>query len=273
MRKEQVLQNQNLILRSLMIFCLATFTLGCGEENKETPLDEPGAEVEEGAEIGAVEWDYENTDWEETGDNECGSNVQSPVNIVTEDVIEARLADINFEYSPFNMTIVDNGHTVQVLGAQNNFITVEGEKYEFKQFHFHNPSEHNLDGKEFPLEVHLVHQGVGTDDLVVLGIFIEEGESNPFLEKVFTQIPSEEKVEKQTETSLNLLDVIPSDKTYYTYLGSLTTPPCTVGVDWKVYKQPISASAEQIKKFSDKYANTARPVQELDNRRVLKSME
>lgn len=258
----------------LAVFAVLSLSVSCGEENREANVEEtPVVEVEQEPVAGAEEWDYENTDWEEAGDNECGSKAQSPVNIVSEEVIEADLADLNYDYKPFNIVVVDNGHTVQVSGAKDNIITVEGKKFEFKQLHFHNPSEHTIDGNAYPMEMHLVHQEEGKDNLVVLGIFIEEGGSNEFLENVFTQIPSEEGVEKETENTIDLNNLLPKDKTYYTYLGSLTTPPCSVGVDWKVFKDPITASAEQIDQFAERYANTARPVQDLDNRRVLKSMK
>ena len=148
--------------------------------------------------------------------------MQSPVDIDPQESIEAELADIRYEYEPFPMKIVDNGHTVQVYGTESSFITVEGKRYQFKQFHFHYPSEHTIDGKKYPLEMHLVHQEEETDNLVVLGVFIEEGAAaNPFLEKVFTQIPAQKEEEVQTEVQLALSDYIPPSQTHYTYIGSL----------------------------------------------------
>lgn len=172
------------------------------------------------------------------------------------------------------MKIVDSGHTVQVYGTESSYITVEGKRYQFKQFHFHYPSEHTIDGERYPLEMHLVHQEEGTTNLAVLAIFIEEGSAaNPFLEKVFTQMPAQKEEEVQTEVQLTLSDYIPPSQMHYTYIGSLTTPPCTVGVDWLVFREPLKASEEQIAKFSALYANNARPVQPLNNRRVLKTEE
>lgn len=172
------------------------------------------------------------------------------------------------------MKIVDNGHTIQVYGTENSSITVEGKEHQFAQFHFHAPAEHTINDKRYPLEMHLVHKEKGSDNLAVLGIFIEEGaKENEFLEKVFANIPDEKKSEIVTEVSLNLSDYIPPAQEHYTYTGSLTTPPCTVGVDWIVFRAPIQASKEQISKFSTVYSNNARPVQELNNRKVLKTMD
>lgn len=262
---------------SLFIFFIFGFGLiSCGDEKGEADdleenvvTDEPISPQED-----YEAWDYENTEWEQIGDNECNSAVQSPVNIITEEIIEARLASINYEYESFPMQIVDNGHSVQVFGTANSYISVEGKRYQFKQFHFHNPAEHTLDGKVYPMEMHLVHQEVGTSNLVVLGIFIEEAtETNPLLEKVFLEFPQEKKQEITTDLNINLGDYIPPSQTHYTYIGSLTTPPCTVGVDWIIFKEPIKATGAQLQKFALVYANNARPVQPLNNRRVLKSID
>jgi carbonic anhydrase len=92
------------------------------------------------------------------------------------------------------------------------------------------------------------------------------------LEKVFIQIPEEKEKEITTDVIINLSDYIPPSQEHFTYIGSLTTPPCTVGVDWIVFGQSIKASKEQLQKFSEVYANNARPVLPLHNRRVLKSI-
>lgn len=264
--------NLDKISKYLFLLLLAFSTVACGNEAGEV-AEAPVAQEENNAEM-TEEWDYENTNWEAISDSECRSNVQSPVNINTEEIIEAQLATIQYAYEPFNMKIVDNGHTIQVYGTEDSFITVEGKKYQFKQFHFHAPAEHTLDDKRYPLEMHLVHQEEGTSNLAVLGIFIEEAAKlNPILEKVFSAIPTQKETEVQTEVALTLSDYIPPTQEHFTYIGSLTTPPCTVGVDWIIFKEPILASKEQIAKFTQLYDNNARPVQPLNNRRVLKTLE
>lgn len=259
----------------ILALALTSF-ISCGDKNQE-PVNDEQTQVTDTIASNQQEkssWDYENTNWEEISDSECRSAVQSPVNIITEDIIEARLADIQYEYEPFSMKIVDNGHTIQVFGTENSFITVEGTRYQFRQFHFHYPSEHKIDGEEYPMEMHLVHQEEGTSNLVVLGIFLEEsGTTNEFLQKVLSEIPSEEAEEVTTDVQVSLSDYIPPSQVHYTYIGSLTTPPCTVGVDWILFTEPIQASREQLDVFAEHYSDNARPVQPLNNRRVLKSME
>lgn len=257
----------NFFLMLLFLFGV----LACGDEEREEHSEEEGVVQEMGSGEDELQaWNYENTDWR--GDNDCETAVQSPVNIDTTQVIEANLSDIQYEYEPFNMRIVDNGHTIQVSGTEDSYVTVEGKRYQFRQFHFHNPSEHTINGRRYPLEMHLVHQEMGSSNLVVLGIFIEEGDTeNRFLEKVFSEIPSTPQEEVQTNIELNLSDYIPPAQKHYTYIGSLTTPPCTVGVDWILFQEPIQASGDQIDRFADLYADSARPVQPLNNRRVLES--
>ena len=260
------------------ILCLTTFllmlNLSCGEEQKEITVEEEISEEPlETEETEAESWNYENTNWEEIEDTDCNTAVQSPVDINPDEAIPAKLPEIEYEYQPFELRIVDNGHTIQGSGTEDSFMTVGEKRYQFIQFHFHSPSEHTINGEAYPLEMHLVHQEVGTTNLAVVGIFIEEGIDNMLLENVFTNIPSEEKIEEQTDLTINLSDLIPPEQTYYTYIGSLTTPPCTVGVDWILYDEPIKASAEQIALFGESYQNTARPVQLLDNRRVYTTMK
>lgn len=266
-------------LQLFLFACLAAGAIACGgapEEEvaeEEQVFDEPAVAEEEVA--GEEElWNYENINWEEIENTDCATNVQSPVNIIPDDAIPALLGDIEYKYEAFPMTIVDNGHTIQAYGAENSLITLDEKDYQFMQLHFHAPSEHAYDGKYFPMEMHLVHQEVGSDDLVVLGIFIEEaGTANPFIEKILAELPDEKSTPVETEVEISLSDYIPPSQKYYTYIGSLTTPPCTVGVNWILFEEAIPASAEQIARFTEIYSNTARPVQELENRRVFTTMK
>lgn len=258
----------------LLLFFLMSL-VSCGDKAEDPATEEqPVANDTLASNQEELEWDYESPEWDEIADSECRSAVQSPVAIDTEDIIEAELADIQYEYEPFQMRIVDNGHTIQVQGTEDSFIVVEDKRYQFRQFHFHYPAEHTIDGKQYPMEMHLVHQEEGTSNLVVLGIFLEESETtNEVLQKVLAEIPSEKEEEVTTDVQISLSDYIPPSQVHYTYIGSLTTPPCTVGVDWILFSEPIEASREQLDTFANYYNNNARPTQQLNNRRVLKSME
>lgn len=258
---------------------MSLFLLGslasCGNNNQEPGNDGQTPESDTLANQQQNKtWNYENTNWEEMAGSECESAVQSPVNIVTNDIIEADLAAIDYEYEPFAMKIVDNGHTIQVQGTEDSYIAVEGKRYQFRQFHFHYPSEHTINGKTYPMEMHLVHQEKGTSNLVVIAIFLEEAaQSNEFLQKVLAKIPSEKGNEVLTDVEITLSDYVPPSQVHYTYIGSLTTPPCTVGINWIIFTEPVKASRKQLETFANFYNDNARPTQSLNNRRVLKSMK
>lgn len=215
-----------------------------------------------------IHWEYENPNWAQEGFSECSQKVQSPIDIDTTKTVKADLADIQFQYSNFLMKIIDNGHTVQVNNNGVNQIVINGTVFKFKQFHFHHKSEHKIASQAADMELHLVHEDEVTKNLAVLGIMLESGVENPFIKKVWDNFPSTKSNEITTSTTINLSDILPSDKRYYTYTGSLTTPPCSQGLQWIVFKERVRLSSAQIQAFSKIYENNARPVQPLNNRIV-----
>lgn len=217
-------------------------------------------------------FDYERPDWASEGFSDCAGQVQSPVDINTGTTIKVKLPDLVLNYVPFNMKIVDNGHTVQVINTGNNSLVQNGVSFDFKQLHFHHVSEHAVDGVKAAMELHLVHQHSGTGVITVLSAFIEEGAGNSTIEQIWNNIPAEKKKEIQTSVSIDLNNLLPADKKYYTYTGSLTTPPCSQGINWIVLKEPITLTKAQIEAFDRLYESNARPIQPLNNRYVLESI-
>jgi carbonic anhydrase len=191
---------------------------------------------------------------------------QSPIDLPAS-TTTSPLKKLERNYSTSNVNILNNGHTVQVNYDKGSTLTIDGKQYSLAQFHFHTPSEHKFAGQSFPLEVHFVHQA---DDksLAVIGIMLAEGAENPFLAKFWDKMPTTE--DKQTyNISINANDTFPSDKGYYTYTGSLTTPDCAENVRWIVMKKPVTVSKAQIDKFAAiVHGNNARPVQPLNGREV-----
>jgi carbonic anhydrase len=183
------------------------------------------------------------------------------------------LAPLNFQYQNFSMKIVDNGHTIQVNSNGESSIVYEGVTYSFKQFHYHHKSEHTFEGNFRDLEIHLVHRDDLTGNLLVLGIWVTPGAANNLMEAVKLNIPVEKFSEQSTSISINATDLLPSDAQtlnpkYYRYTGSLTTPPCTQGVTWVMFHNPITMSQTQIDAFAQMYEVNNRPVQPLNNRIV-----
>lgn len=190
----------------------------------------------------------------------CGSGKeQSPINI--SGAKASNLPAIQFAYKPGSLEILNNGHTIQVNHTAGSSITVDGEKYKLLQFHFHTPSENIVDGKAFPMEMHLVHKSA-KGKLAVVSVFSKVGGKNTVLDKAWKHMPRKAGDKKMVASvSINAADLLPADRGYYSFKGSLTTPPCSEGVKWMVLKTPMEASREQIKQFTKVIGTDARPVQ------------
>jgi carbonic anhydrase len=193
---------------------------------------------------------------------------QSPIDI--RDGIRVDLEPVQFDYKPSAFRVVDNGHTVQVNVAPGNSIEVMGRRFELAQFHFHRPSEERIDGKQFDMVAHLVHKDVG-GRLAVVAVLLERGTAHPLVQAVWNNLPLEKGDEVSARPVLDLQQLLPKDPRYYTYMGSLTTPPCSEGVLWMVMQQPVQLSADQIAVFARLYPMNARPVQQASGRLIKQS--
>jgi carbonic anhydrase len=194
---------------------------------------------------------------------------QSPIDIRNPQ--KAALPAIEFDYKPSPLNIIDNGHTIMINYSPGSFITVGGKKYELKQFHFHRPSEERINGKGYEMTVHLVHADE-KGNLAVVAILLEKGEDNALVNTLWKDLPKEkEKIESYKDVQIDAHGLLPPDRGYYTFFGSLTTPPCSEDVTWLVLKHPVSVSAAEIEQFSKLYRNDARPTQPLYGRVVLES--
>ncbi len=194
---------------------------------------------------------------------------QSPIDI--SNTKKADLPPILFDYKPATLRLIDNGHTVEVDYPSGSSISVGGKTYQLVQFHFHHPSEALIHGKKSQLEVHLVHSDAEGNKAVV-AVLINTGRSNEFLQSIFSHVPHEkEKEEESRDVMVDASKLLPEAHPYYTFPGSLTTPPCSENVTWFVLKNPIEASASQIKMFASIYKSDARPVQPLNGRTILES--
>ena len=193
---------------------------------------------------------------------------QSPISIEDESTLQGPAEPVQFDYHPSNAAVVNNGHAIQVDVQGENTITVRSSTYRLLQFHFHSPSEEQVNFKRFPMVAHLVHKNA-EGQLAVVAVLLEAGNANPLMDKVSTYMPLDtgDRV-RMPQGLLNLNELLPSDQRYYQFMGSLTTPPCTENVLWMVLKQPVSVSPSQIKLFSQVYPNNARPLQPTNGRVV-----
>lgn len=192
---------------------------------------------------------------------------QSPIDI--ESTVSANISDIQFNYSDSAVNILNNGHTVQVNYDPGSSIMYDGVQYDLAQFHFHHPSEHTVNGEAAPMEAHFVHRSAD-GALAVVGVLLVEGEAdNPNFAPVFDNLPTEKVDVTTLAATVSAAAMLPDAKTYYTYSGSLTTPPCSEGVRWLLMTTPVELSAAQIEAFSAIFEDDARPVQPQNARDVI----
>ncbi|MCS3532626.1 carbonic anhydrase [Chryseobacterium sp. JUb7] len=222
-------------------------------------------------------WSYDGKEspehWSEIKGNEkCGqSKTQSPINIVTlKTKVDKNLGKLNFNYSTGDVKdIEDNGHSLQFDFKDGSFINYGGKKYTLMQFHAHEESEHTINGMRYPLELHFVHKAAD-GSVLVIGVMVKEGQENSYFEKlkVFKNLAKNSK--EESDIVFNPEKMYPKNKGYYTYFGSLTTPPCSDNVTWIVFKNPIDMTEEEIEEISKHLPKSNnRPLQPLNGRKVL----
>ncbi len=195
---------------------------------------------------------------------EAGSH-QSPIDISMprHTKTQERLA---FHYHPASIRAWDNGHTIQVNVPAGSELHLNGQTYRLRQFHFHDPSEHHVDGRAYPMEIHFVHQD-SRGHIAVIGVLVEAGPSNQSLTNLWSMLPAKAG-EQGPERSFDPRSLLPADHHHFSYHGSLTTPPCTEGVQWIVLRDPIAISPEQLAQFVAVIGQNARPIQPLHDRRI-----
>lgn len=192
---------------------------------------------------------------------------QSPINI--EGSIHAAIKSLKAIQKFPAKEIFNNGHTVQINFKEGNMLALDNAAFQMKQVHFHAPSENTIHGKSFPLEAHFVHAD-SKGNLAVIGVMFTEGKANPALAKLWEQMPNEENEPTALKNRVISSELMPVNKSYYRFSGSLTTPPCSEGVRWILMKNPLTASKEQIDAFKKAvHHDNNRPVQPLNARVII----
>jgi carbonic anhydrase len=225
---------------------------------------------------GAPNWGYHGTEgaekWGDLSKDFATCKLgkeQSPIDIKTAGVEKAKLDKIVFNYQPTKLNIVNNGHTVQVNYDAGSSITIGKDKYELLQYHFHTPSEEEIDGKEFDLVAHLVHKSADGKLAVVAVLFDRGADENKALKAYWDKLPREAgETRSLPKSQINAADMLPANRGYYTFNGSLTTPPCSENVRWLVLKNPVTVSKDQTAAFRKIYPLNNRPVQPLNARKI-----
>ena len=258
-------------LRPMQMAALAPDLHAAPRPKVKAPADEPTRPVAHGdihwtyeGEFGPQNWGKLKPEWAQCGEG----RTQSPIDI--REGIKVDLPPISFDYKTSYFTIIDTGHTVQVNVGEGSSFTVSGKRYDLVQFHFHMPAEERINGKSYEMVAHLVHRDVD-NKLAVVAVLLDRGDESSIFNTLWAYLPLQKNVESTPDVSIDLAKLLPEKREYFTYMGSLTTPPCSEGVTWIVLKQPHLVSAEQIGVFGHLYRNNARPVQAANSRLIKQS--
>ena len=216
----------------------------------------------------AVQWGYEGDKGpEHWGDAfpVCGKGKkQSPLNIIGPFEKSKETLSVDYKEGPLKM--LNNGHTIQVNIEPGSTLTIGKESFELLQFHFHRPSEEQVDGKNASMVAHFVHKSK-EGKLAVIGVMLNEGKDSAAIKTLWANLPPKEGEEfLPAKVTFNPSSMLPKDMGFYNYEGSLTTPPCTEGVQFYILKAPVDISKQQLAKFPFKL--NARPVQALNGRKI-----
>jgi len=199
----------------------------------------------------------------------CGDGQrQSPIDI--HDGIPVDLEPIQFNYGKASYSEIDTGHTIQINIAEGQSLRIMGKTWQLIALHFHKPAEERVNGQTYPMVVHLVHKDAA-GNIAVVAVLLEPGTENPVVQAIWNNLPLEQGMVISPAEPLDLSQLLPEKRDYWTYMGSLTTPPCTEDVLWMVLKQSVKVSPEQINIFGRLYPNNARPIQAANNRLIKES--
>ncbi|HEY1090253.1 MAG TPA: carbonic anhydrase family protein [Burkholderiaceae bacterium] len=196
---------------------------------------------------------------------------QSPIDI--RDTIKVELEAIKFNYQPGAFAVLDNGHTIQVNIDAGNSLQVMGRSFTLTEMHFHRPAEERINGRSFDMGVHLIHKDA-QGQLAVVAVLLDRGlggVGQPLLQTVLNNLPLEKGEALTAQVALDPNLLLPDDRSYLTYMGSLTEPPCSEGVLWMVMRQPVPVSSAQMAIFTKLYPMNARPIQPSNGRLVKES--
>lgn len=191
---------------------------------------------------------------------------QSPIDLAKPTIQADK--PFKLDYHPSTIQLVYNGHTVEEIAGKTSWLTANKRRYQLKQFHFHSPSEHTVNGHRFAMEMHLVHQSAD-GHVAVIGVLINEGKRNDSFSPVWNHLPSKERTEQKSPEQVDPQAMLPKSRAHFRYLGSFTTPPCTEDVLWLVMSEPVELSGRQIVEFRKIIDGNNRPVQARNGREIV----
>lgn len=263
------MKNKSFNLIKLFVCSLALFLITLFSNIDSISGQTKSADWGYTSDAGPLHWGELSSDFTtcKVGENQSPIDIGENSRFNMKKVARADVDPLQFDYKDSRLKIINNGHTIEVDYTKGSSLRIGDELYELRQFHFHSPSEHTIDGRAYPMVAHLVHKSEN-GKIAVVGVFMKMGKKNDFLQALWENLPVDKREKTIDSVSLNAVDLLPSDHSYYHYVGSLTTPPCSEGVNWFVLENPIEVSPEQIAKFISFYSWNSRPTQPLHKRIV-----
>ena len=240
------------IIAAFIVFSLNSCK-NIGETERESTLKSKEITAQTVEKATEIHWSYSGDTgpeyWSQMeGNTPCDGLMQSPVDIETIKVVEDEdLKPLDIHYKPETKMskVTNNGHSIQYNFEEGDYVTIGDARYNLKQIHFHESSEHTINGVRFPMAIHLVHAS-DNGKIAVLGVMVKEGEPNAPFEFLETFLPLKSGESKTINAGFDMNKNLPINKGYYHYTGSLITPPCTESVAWYIFKEPSTISKEQV---------------------------
>jgi carbonic anhydrase len=195
--------------------------------------------------------------------------LQSPIDIRGAKVDPA-LRPIEFHYLSGPVTLVNTGHTVRVNVVPGSYIVVGGARYDLVEFHFHHPAEDLVNGKLSDLQIDIVHKNPA-GELAIIGVRVNEGRVNGSLAALWPSLPPTPGATTSIQADFNPLGLLPADRSYWSYTGSITVPPCTEGVHWLAMQTATELAQDQWQAFAKLYPDDARPIEPTNKRKIAAS--
>ena len=249
---------QNTTPLSYLFFCMLFILTACSQNPpKDTPENTHAESTSTTEKKEAAHWSYAGESGPENWaaiekKSDCGGQAQSPINIIEKDAVSSttkeKLFDFHYAEQTLIHDVINNGHSIQYNFEHGDHIDYKGDEFDLKQFHFHEPSEHTINGIRYPLEIHLVHQNAAKEYLV-LSFMAIEGETSPTFSFLESYLPIKVGETKAIKATFDFNEILAGKESCFHYTGSLTTPPCTEGVKWFIFKEPITVSEEQVKEL------------------------
>jgi len=194
----------------------------------------------------------------------CASGLnQSPVDIPKH--TKFLRGGLRPNWRPEKVSLIKTGHALEVNLSGKSKTDIGGNQYELKQIQFHTPSEHQLSGFSYPMEIHFIHARKDGSQSIVAA-FVEIGSENPEFLKISSRASALNESVSVDLGELNASLLLPKSTDVFRYQGSITSPPCSEGVVWNVLREPIEFSQEQVSSFRRLFPTNARPLQKLDAR-------